>query len=361
MKKALVLLLVTVIVFLLAGCLPSAQYTQAPSLQTPVPTAIATPPPFVLEEAQQLLTEVWQQSTLDFSLVPQEAWSGHKSPIEAQTVEDTVWLPLLAAQLQQQFETGARTALDTVALHYHLKNDVIVQAEAPSWQLTYTVLVGTGNAEAARSMLLSLFTPQIQLQQTSETLHGTLSISSPDYRTALKSFAPEQSQYLSSAFLYSYLYTVYDSECQMQEYALPAATGNLANGIVWPLKSYRRLRKTWYADRDGGIRRHTGTDIWAKADTEIYSCTDGDVSFVGYSDGMGNYVIITDDYGYEFHYYHMIRRTDFLQPGDRVTAGELIGHVGNTGNSDLDHLHLTIVAPDGLFINPYPYLYEVRP
>ena len=57
----------------------------------------------------------------------------------------------------------------------------------------------------------------------------------------------------------------------------------------------------------------------------------------------------------------MIRLTDFLQPGDAVKAGELIGRVGNTGNSSRDHLHLTIVAPSGQYIDPYPYLAPLEP
>ena len=131
--------------------------------------------------------------------------------------------------------------------------------------------------------------------------------------------------------------------------------------LLWPLASHIRLRKTWYADRDGGKRRHTGTDIWADEGVEIYSCTSGTVTGVYYSDKSGNAVVVTDDYGYEFHYYHMVTLTDFLAPGDRVEAGDLIGHVGNTGNSALDHLHLTIISDDGVLINPYPYLLEARP
>jgi murein DD-endopeptidase MepM/ murein hydrolase activator NlpD len=44
-----------------------------------------------------------------------------------------------------------------------------------------------------------------------------------------------------------------------------------------------------------------------------------------------------------------------------VDAGQLIGHVGSTGNSACNHLHLTIVSPDGIIINPYPYLRKAKP
>jgi murein DD-endopeptidase MepM/ murein hydrolase activator NlpD len=57
----------------------------------------------------------------------------------------------------------------------------------------------------------------------------------------------------------------------------------------------------------------------------------------------------------------MVRLTDFLKKGQRVEAGQLIGHVGNTGNSACNHLHITIITPDGVLIDPYTYLLEVMP
>ena len=42
-----------------------------------------------------------------------------------------------------------------------------------------------------------------------------------------------------------------------------------------------------------------------------------------------------------------------VKEGDTVRQGDVIGRVGNTGNSAANHLHLTIVTPDGRYVNPY--------
>ena len=82
---------------------------------------------------------------------------------------------------------------------------------------------------------------------------------------------------------------------------------------------------------------------------------------MGSTRGGGNSVVVEDDYGFMFYYHHMVRPTDFLAEGERVEAGQLIGHVGNTGNSSVNHLHLAIASPYGILINPYPYLLAVKP
>ena len=130
--------------------------------------------------------------------------------------------------------------------------------------------------------------------------------------------------------------------------------------LIYPLKSTIRIRKSWYASRDKGMRKHTGTDIHAEEGTEIYSCTDGIILYIGYATIPGYYVIIKDPLGYEYHYYHMVRKTDFLEQGQTVKAGDIIGHVGNTGNSTVNHLHITIIAPDGKYIDPYSLMVAAR-
>lgn len=158
---------------------------------------------------------------------------------------------------------------------------------------------------------------------------------------------------------YAYLNTVYDdagTEKTFEQYPL---SEEYLMALQDPLPG-KHIKDGWYKARDRGKRKHTGTDIRAAADTPILSCTDGVVQNINTNEGAGNYVAVLDDLGFEYHYYHMIRLTEFLQVGDRVSAGDLLGHVGNTGNSAANHLHLTIISPIFTYINPYPVLRDMR-
>ena len=98
----------------------------------------------------------------------------------------------------------------------------------------------------------------------------------------------------------------------------------------------------------------------AAADTPIYSCTAGTVKAIGFNDIAGYYVVIEDGYGYEYHYYHMIRLSGMITVGERVEQGMQIGNVGCTGNSDANHLHLSIITPEHVHLNPYFVMLEIR-
>lgn len=113
------------------------------------------------------------------------------------------------------------------------------------------------------------------------------------------------------------------------------------------------IKNGWYDPRSHRTRLHVGTDIRMPAKTPIVSVTDGVVLQIGYLPIPGNYVIIRDPYGYEYHYYHMYELSTFVEEGDAVKQGQQIGRVGSTGNSVAYHLHLGIVSPEGVYLNPY--------
>lgn len=72
----------------------------------------------------------------------------------------------------------------------------------------------------------------------------------------------------------------------------------------------------------------------------------------------GNYAVVRADRGHFAFYAHMQPGSIRVEVGDRVTAGEVIGLLGNTGNTDGPHLHFHIMdGPSPLQSNGVPFVY----
>ena len=98
---------------------------------------------------------------------------------------------------------------------------------------------------------------------------------------------------------------------------------------------------------------HEGVDFAAPRGTPIYATGNGVVkrtkrSFRGY----GNYVEIDHGYGFQTKYCHM---QDFhVKPGQKVTRGQCIGHVGSSGAATGAHLHYEVIK-NRRNVNPAHY------
>jgi len=58
-------------------------------------------------------------------------------------------------------------------------------------------------------------------------------------------------------------------------------------------------------------------------------------------------------------YAHLQPGSVRVQPGQRVRRGQVLGLVGNTGNSDEPHLHFHVMdSPSPLFSNGLPYVFD---
>jgi murein DD-endopeptidase MepM/ murein hydrolase activator NlpD len=91
-----------------------------------------------------------------------------------------------------------------------------------------------------------------------------------------------------------------------------------------------------------GTHTHQGQDVVAAEGTPVVSVSAGIVYWRAYqAGGGGNYVVIHGDDGYWYAYMHF-REGSVVRPGDRVKAGELIGHVGSTGDASGPHLHFEV-------------------
>lgn len=98
---------------------------------------------------------------------------------------------------------------------------------------------------------------------------------------------------------------------------------------------------------------HTGIDFTCPSGTAIQATGKGVVERVQkIKSGYGLNVVIDHGYGYKTLYAHM-SRVD-VKKGDKVTKGQKIGAVGNTGTSTGPHLHYE-VRINNVPVNPIDY------
>jgi murein DD-endopeptidase MepM/ murein hydrolase activator NlpD len=100
-------------------------------------------------------------------------------------------------------------------------------------------------------------------------------------------------------------------------------------------------------------RLHAGIDIGAPEGTPIRAALSGKVVLLGWTGGYGNYTCIQHSGALSTCYGHQSRYGTSL--GANVSKGEVIGYVGNTGNSTGAHLHFE-TRVNGNPVNPMGYL-----
>lgn len=96
-----------------------------------------------------------------------------------------------------------------------------------------------------------------------------------------------------------------------------------------------------FGGRSGG--QHYGLDIAAKGTVSVVAAASGTVTNSSYSTSYGNVVFITHNINgqtYQTVYAHLSTRS--VSTGQRVEQGQFLGYMGNTGQSDGQHLHFEI-------------------
>ena len=99
----------------------------------------------------------------------------------------------------------------------------------------------------------------------------------------------------------------------------------------------------WRTDPMGGLGDdfHIGNDLAAAQGTPVLAAADGVVRMAGSHKSYGNYLRILHADGDETLYAHM--QYLFVKAGECVTAGQILGTVGETGNATGPHLHFEIL------------------
>lgn len=146
-----------------------------------------------------------------------------------------------------------------------------------------------------------------------------------------------------------------------------------------------RWTDTWGAPRSGG-RSHIGVDMMGSKMIPLVAANDSVVTWGRFDNSRGSIVRLRDAKGWEYQYIHLNNDTPGtddgaasclqalseklcnalsgtrIQSGTAVSAGEVIGYLGDSGNAEWTgaHLHFEIYAPDGsgdvVPVNPTPYV-----
>ena len=125
--------------------------------------------------------------------------------------------------------------------------------------------------------------------------------------------------------------------------------GYVEKDLRWPLSSQYNSISSYFGPRNkpgaNASSYHKGIDIPAPQGTPIYAAAAGTVKLIqveSESGGAGNYTQIEHSKGIVTEYMHQSKFAN-IKVGMKVKKGQLIGYVGNTGNSYGAHLHFGVI------------------
>ncbi len=125
---------------------------------------------------------------------------------------------------------------------------------------------------------------------------------------------------------------------QNKSNALPSQGSDLLDGtgvFMWPVDG------GYISDYFGGARNHKGLDIGAPEGTSAFAAENGEVLASGWNmGGYGYFVMVNHSDGYATLYGHLSKL--LVSNGQKVNKGDVIGQIGNTGDSYGSHLHFEV-------------------
>lgn len=127
-----------------------------------------------------------------------------------------------------------------------------------------------------------------------------------------------------------------------------------------PLKTRFRFT-SGFGTRDdpinGSARMHEGQDLAGDYGSPVYSTGDGTVTYAGWENGYGRLIKVSHAFGIETRYGHLSQIE--VHVGQKVSRGEKIGDMGNSGRSTGTHLHYE-VRLSGDAVNPMTFIRAAR-
>ena len=149
----------------------------------------------------------------------------------------------------------------------------------------------------------------------------------------------------------------------------------VAYDLTFPVAGEHRYTDTFWATRGSGV--HHAQDIVADKMTPVVAAASGTVTYVNFSRNPDDLnesrcctMVIAHNDGWESWYIHLNNDTPGTDDGDgwgiapgiipgmAVSAGQLVGWVGDSGNAEgtISHLHFELYDPEGILVNAYDAL-----
>lgn len=126
--------------------------------------------------------------------------------------------------------------------------------------------------------------------------------------------------------------------------------------LLWPVRGWVTSEFGYrYSPVKKEYAFHQGIDIATRVGTPVVAPADGTVIFAGWESGYGRLIIIDHGYGIITRYAHLSKF--YVEAGNRVKRGEVIGAVGNTGMTTGPHLHYEVIVR-GVPVNPRDYMID---
>ena len=159
-------------------------------------------------------------------------------------------------------------------------------------------------------------------------------------------------------------------------------------GFTLPIQADQTAKVHWtdtYGAPRGGGRTHLGVDMLGVKMVPLVAVRSGTIVWGKFDNAGGNYMRLRDDEGWEYQYIHLnndnpnsddgkascdeafsakicatVGANGRLAIGTRVSEGEVIGYLGDSGNAETTspHLHFEVYKPNGSggvdSINPTP-------
>ena len=179
---------------------------------------------------------------------------------------------------------------------------------------------------------------------TEYILHITVSSKSVDALADLYRFTQDQRDIL---------HQLLSEKMRPSLLALCGGTTVTDGELCWPLPGHTYI-SCHFGEVDAfGNAGHRGTDIPAPEGTPILAAHSGTVLVSGWNDSYGNQVLLDNGAGLSTRYAHMTQTA--VTAGEAVTAGQVIGYVGSTGDSTGNHLHFEVMQ-GGVRVDPLSFV-----